>query len=179
MATNSLPSLLHDFSINNLKFDARFVLFKFDARTLWQASERFPSSFGLQTWGNCRAASKQRSTRAKEPNAFHFALGYVKPYLGKMSQICAVVGANQQRSKAVTWLQVHVQWIVPVLVPDEAASYKSDKPATSNLPGHRLILTSIELHQVYVNNCRDLRAPRNQCQTGSRILQMRIHSTLF
>ena len=88
-------------------------------------------------------------------------------------------GANQQSSKAVTWLQVHVQWIVPALLPDEAASYRSDKPATSNLPGHRLILTSIELHQVYVNNCRDLRAPRNQYQTGSRILQMRIHSTLF
>ena len=52
-------------------------------------------------------------------------------------------------------------------------------PIFINLPGHRLILTSIELHQVFVNNRGDLRAPRNQCQTGSRILQMSIHSTLF
>ena len=162
--------------------DYSFVLFKFEARTLWQPSERFPSSFGLQTWGNCRAASKQRSTGAKEPTAFHFALCYVKPYLGKMSQICT---AMEQISKAAK------QSLGSKCMFSESClhCYQMRLPHTNqinqqlpifiNLPGHRLIFTSIELHQVFVNNGGDLRAPRNQCQTGSRILQMSIHSTLF
>ena len=45
-------------------------------------------------------------------------------------------------------------------------------------PGHWLTLTSIKLHQVYVGNRGDLRAPPNQCQTGSRILQIRIRLNL-
>ena len=151
-----------------------FVLFKFEARTLWQPSERFPISFWLQTWGNCRAASKQRSTRAKEPTAFHFALCYVKPYLST-----TVTDLHSSWSKSAKQLSIHVApsaCFVPALLPDEAASYKSDKPATSNLPGHWLILASIELHQVYVRNRRDLRAPPNPRQTGSWILQVSIHS---
>ena len=45
-------------------------------------------------------------------------------------------------------------------------------------PCHSLTLTSIKLHQVYVGNRGDLRAPPNQCQTGSRILQIRIRLDL-
>ena len=45
-------------------------------------------------------------------------------------------------------------------------------------PGHWLTLTSIKLHQVYVSKRGDLRAPPNQCQTGSRILQIRIRLNL-
>ena len=70
---------------------------------------------------------------------------------------------------------------VPALLPDEAALYKSDKPATSSLPRS---LAHIDFHQIASSLCKqlsnrgDLRAPPNQCQTGSRILQIRIRLNL-
>ena len=165
MATDSSPSLLHDFlKTIVIRFESNysFVLFKFEARTLWQPSKRFPISFGLQTWGNCRAASKQRSTRAKEPTAFHFALCYVKHCQTISSQ--NVTDLHSSWSESAKQQSIHVApsaCFVPALLPDEAALYKSDKPATSNLPRS---LAHIDFHQIASSLCRQPRRSQSPAE---------------
>ena len=165
MATDSSPSLLHDFSkticIRCESFYS-FVLFKFEARTLWQPSKHFPISFWQQTWGNCRAASKQRSTRAKEPTAFHFALCYVKHCQTISSQ--NVTDLHSSWSESAKQQSIHVApsaCFVPALLPDEAALYKSDKPATSSLP---LSFAHIDFHQIASSLCRQPRRSQSPAE---------------
>ena len=165
MATDSSPSLLHDFSKTiRIRCESfySFVLFKFEARTLWQPSKRFPISSWLQTWGNCRAASKQRSTRAKEPTAFHFALCYLKHCQTISSQ--NVTDLHSSWSESAKQQSIHVApsaCFVPTLLPDEAALYKSDKPATSNLPRS---LAHIDFHQIASSLCKQTRRSQSPAE---------------
>ena len=163
MATDSLPSLLHDLSKTiRIRCESfySFVLFKFEVRTLWQPSKHFPISFWLQTWGNCRAASKQRSTRAKEPTAFHFARCYVSQTISSQN----VTDLHSSWSESAKQQSIHVApsaCFVPALLPDEAALYKSDKPATSNLPRS---LAHIDFHQIASSLCRQPRRSQSPAE---------------
>ena len=104
MATDSLPSLLHDFSKTiRIRCESFYSSLKRGRCDNHQSA--FPSALDYKLEATAEPLPNNAAPEPKSPppSILHSVMSnIVKPYLRKMSQICTAVGANQQSSKAFT-----------------------------------------------------------------------------